>query len=297
MCEQTFLHGEHKHNLVSEHSSLSVTANKTQPGASSVFVSVPISITSEELMVHLGLLQWGSRKRIQSVLLQWDLRVESIPLKPVDGSALVHEHILKNTKSAEVLLRTTAWFPSAMQLHTYSCWHPARPKPIPNPSTPWEEMAAEGTNHEEWGRMQWLAEVQKGFLRKGQDYSGGMGPAPWWAGAAHSSPSAEPSGWVRCWALLCQVLRHPKDHDGMARNGARLAERKLSLAKGMLQAQSPQIQREMKSPLILRPVCPCNLNKISHLLAIIKHKRDAQPCCIYHSKVKITPPFTSVLHK
>lgn len=41
-------------------------------------------------------------------------------------------------------------------------------KTYPKPSTPWEEMAAEGTNHEEWGRVQWLAEVQKGFLRKGR---------------------------------------------------------------------------------------------------------------------------------
>lgn len=297
MCEQTSLHGEHKHNLVSEHSSLSVTANKPQPGASSVFVSVSTSITSGELMVYLGLLQWGSQKRIQSVLLQWDLRVESIPLKPVDGSALVHKHILKNTKSAEVLLRTTAWFPSAMQLHTYSCWHPARPKPIPNPSTPWEEMAAEGTNHEEWGCMQWLAEVQKGFLRKGRTTQVG------WAQrlgeqvlptAPHQQSHRARWDAQSCSAKSCSTPRTVLVWQGEGLGGQ---SESCPFPKECCKPKSPHIQREMKSLLIFWPVCSCNLNKISHLLAIIKHKRDAQPCCIYHSKVKITPPFTSVLHK
>ena len=51
MWEQTSLHGEDKHNEVSGHSSFSVTANKKQPGASTAFVPVPISIASGELVV------------------------------------------------------------------------------------------------------------------------------------------------------------------------------------------------------------------------------------------------------
>lgn len=53
--EQTSLHGEHKHNVVSGHNSFSVAANKKSSGASTAFVPVPISIASRELVVHQGL--------------------------------------------------------------------------------------------------------------------------------------------------------------------------------------------------------------------------------------------------
>ena len=50
--------------------------------------------------------------------------------------------------------------------------------------------------------------------------------------------------------------------------------------KGCYLPESPQSQRAARRPLILQALCPCDIDKNSHLLAIIKSKRDAQPCCL-----------------
>lgn len=127
-----------------------------------------------------------------------------------------------------------------MRLHTYSYWHPARPKPIPYPSTLWEEMVAEGTSHKKWGPMQRLAYGWRGFLRKSQDFSGRSGAAErgQWAGATWSSPSSRatrlqqrgPAHSQRCSALPCLVLEHPWTVLVRTRRGAWLAEQELTLA-------------------------------------------------------------------
>lgn len=126
-----------------------------------------------------------------------------------------------------------------MHLHTYSHWHPAKPKPIPNPSTLWEEMVAEGTSHEEWGPIQRLAYGRRGFLRKSQDFSGRSGgERGQWAGATQSSASSRatrlqqwgPAHSQRCSALPHEVLEHPWAVLVRARRGAWLAEQELTLA-------------------------------------------------------------------
>lgn len=165
-----------------------------------------------------------------------------------------------------VLLRTRGWFPSATKVVFAQCLvpNPARANPA-NPSPPSPEGNG-SRRHRTW-------KPQRGC------------PEP------HTLPVSGRTAQqfsVRCWGT--PGTTQSKDRDIWGSGGW---EQELSLPTLTHHRDGVHL-KEMRSSSVCWPFI---LVTQSFTLAITKCKKDAQPCCICHDKVKIIGPFVEFYRK
>lgn len=179
--------------------------------------------------------------------------------------------------------RGRAWFPSATEAMFAQSLVPTSCKSHPHRSParlPQQGMAAEGTGHANQAPQQ----------RHGETFSAETQAR---SGAEMGCPG--PCPCQNCSAILCQVLRLPRDHAGQSREGGTSGEvgweQKLTLSTLTHHRDAIHLNVPREKWGASQSVGCLSLWSQSFTLAIIKCKRDAQPCCICHDKVKVIAPF------